>query len=652
MISDLIVQCEDETLTAEDESIEGISYLKNQILKLSSENERYKQDLHELHRKLEISQNMETELTEYHKTLEQSLEMQKAQNNQKIHEMEEKQMKLEKELQDKLAESEAELMKKIEENKALRETIRINDEKLSVSNQTQCSTTFVDNSDLLKSQIEELSELLTQADGIRKQHEETIQFMERESTILKEILASTKKQLVEKNEASESMREELFECRMELETLKAAPATNKSKGNSLFAEVEDRRKMTLGQMNSMRSSYLEAKRSYKAKEAEIKSLKAEISLLLRKWEDDTVEKIQQDASLVEKYRARIGELESRLKDEQKKNKQNTKGHQSQENNFTFLQSLIDAKCKKIEELSTKLENDSIKALLDEEHKHKMGKQLRYWRYRAMSSEAELVSIKDRLESDPECSNAEILEAIKKHSNNKNDESYATFMNESTLGNPTVVNETIVTLETLMEIPKKTTSLKDLKSDLSSVNKILDETLFMSETIQADASFITSKSISETKDSCPSNLSKVNETVESLTLSNNDSTLSMEETEICNNLQPFGSIQKEAGSDCQRMDDSMELTETIEQSADTYTAQNYEKSFDSDVTIVEPVLKSILSTVSVNANSTVLDKENHGKERKALRFAPETVDPPNKTLKKQTSAPKYPIVFISSNKSKK
>lgn len=188
----------------------------------------------------------------------------------------------------------------------------------------------------------------------------------------------------------------------------------------MFAEVEDRRKMMLSQMNAMRSSYQEAKRSFKAKEAEIKSLKAERALLLRKWEDDTVEKIQQDASLVEKYRARIGELETRLKEEQKKNKQNLKSQQSPENNFTsviyqttkknistlkqcemkgfilinmifyaihrFLQSLVDAKSKEIEELHAKIDNDSIKALLDEEHKHKMGKQLRYWRYRAMSSE--------------------------------------------------------------------------------------------------------------------------------------------------------------------------------------------------------------------------------------------------------------------------
>lgn len=38
---------------------------------------------------------------------------------------------------------------------------------------------------------------------------------------------------MEKNKVAESMREELMECRMELETLKAAPATEESKGKKM-----------------------------------------------------------------------------------------------------------------------------------------------------------------------------------------------------------------------------------------------------------------------------------------------------------------------------------------------------------------------------------------------------------------------------------
>lgn len=96
-------------------------------------------------------------------------------------------------MQDKLAESEAELATKKEENRTLREAIRISDEKLSILDQTQHSSTFVDNSDLLKSQIEELTELLTQEADAKKQHEETMHSMEKEFNALREILAVCKK---------------------------------------------------------------------------------------------------------------------------------------------------------------------------------------------------------------------------------------------------------------------------------------------------------------------------------------------------------------------------------------------------------------------------------------------------------------------------
>lgn len=90
MISDSTLQCGEEILTVEDESIGGINYFKAQISKLSTENEQYRQDLHQLHRKLEISRNMEKELAEYHKVLEQTLERHKVESSRKIHEMEEK----------------------------------------------------------------------------------------------------------------------------------------------------------------------------------------------------------------------------------------------------------------------------------------------------------------------------------------------------------------------------------------------------------------------------------------------------------------------------------------------------------------------------------------------------------------------------------
>ena len=92
-------------------------------------------------------------------------------------------------------------------------------------------------------------------------------------------------------------------------------------GNSLFAEVEDRRQMMMEKMNTMRASYHEMKRSYLFKENEIKVLKTERAALIRKWEDSSIEAVEQESILIDAYKSRIANLEQKVKEEQKKHKQ-------------------------------------------------------------------------------------------------------------------------------------------------------------------------------------------------------------------------------------------------------------------------------------------------------------------------------------------
>ena len=89
----------------------------------------------------------------------------------------------------------------------------------------------------------------------------------------------------------------------------------------MFAEVEDRRQMTMEKMNMMRTRYLEMKRSYFSKENEIKVLKTERAALIRKWEDASIDAVEQETKLIDAYKNRIADLENKLKEEQKKHKQ-------------------------------------------------------------------------------------------------------------------------------------------------------------------------------------------------------------------------------------------------------------------------------------------------------------------------------------------
>ena len=90
-------------------------------------------------------------------------------------------------------------------------------------------------------------------------------------------------------------------------------------GNSLFAEVEDRRQMLLDKMKMLSTKYNEAKQALDSRSSEIKLLRAEKIAISRKWETDIVDTLQENADLLVKYKSRIFDLENKLKVEMKKN---------------------------------------------------------------------------------------------------------------------------------------------------------------------------------------------------------------------------------------------------------------------------------------------------------------------------------------------
>jgi len=93
---------------------------------------------------------------------------------------------------------------------------------------------------------------------------------------------------------------------------------NNISGNSLFAEVEDRRQILLDKMKVLTNKYNETKRALNTKISEVKLLRTEKSLMARKWEVDMIDTLQENAHLLEQYKKRIFELEHKLKVEMKK----------------------------------------------------------------------------------------------------------------------------------------------------------------------------------------------------------------------------------------------------------------------------------------------------------------------------------------------
>lgn len=155
----------------------------------------------------------------------------------------------------------------------------------------------------------------------------------------------TKKGLEEKNKELENAREsvrELTATLMELESSNMAPASDTCKGkitlgnlilnclqifffiinvsgNSLFAEVEDRRQILVDKMKVLLNKYNETKQALNTTMAEVKLLRTE--RMSRKWETDLIDTLQGKEDLLNKYKSRIFDLEKKLKIEMKKNEQ-------------------------------------------------------------------------------------------------------------------------------------------------------------------------------------------------------------------------------------------------------------------------------------------------------------------------------------------
>ncbi|XP_076648021.1 spindle apparatus coiled-coil protein 1 spindly isoform X2 [Halictus rubicundus] len=166
------------------------------------------------------------------------------------------------------------------------------------------------------------------------------------------------------------------------------PTNDLSKGNSLFAEIEDRRRDMVNKMNALHRKYTEVKRTCALQMAEIKMLKKERVSTLSEWENDAGNVSAEMEELLQKYKSRVSDLERKLKSEIKKNEQS-----DQENvesaTFAYYQSLVFAKKKEVDELRVKIEDLSTHLLVQEETKMNMSKQLRYSQYKISSLEAQL-----------------------------------------------------------------------------------------------------------------------------------------------------------------------------------------------------------------------------------------------------------------------
>ncbi|XP_033315644.1 spindle apparatus coiled-coil protein 1 spindly isoform X2 [Bombus vancouverensis nearcticus] len=367
---------------------------------LKAEYEKCRQENHDLKRKLRVNEAMLREVHEANEILEHSHDQQISEKKQYILKVDEKHRTLTKEYENTILNLETKLEQQAEEIEKLRQ-------RADQCIKTECEAVIVDqfanlsfetDNISLKKRVDELLSILQEERKKYEYAEESIAELKSRCDHYEHYTRSIKEQLAEKDQTLEEIRAELSLKRTELESLQMDPTCKSRKGNSIFAEVEDRRQNVMNKMNVLREKYMELKRICKSQIMEIKKLRTERVATLRKLDNDADHTFIENEELIKKYKSRISDLENKLKIEIKKNS-NSKQLNCSDTSFRYFQSLVDTQKKEMEELRIKVEDLCTKLLMQEETKMNITKQLHYWRYKASSLEVQMYAAQAELRLD-------------------------------------------------------------------------------------------------------------------------------------------------------------------------------------------------------------------------------------------------------------
>lgn len=395
-----------------EEHLEESSICHDDYKRLKQENENYRQELHVLRRKLEINTALIKDLQSSGDALEADMKKFAQATVMRCSEKEVKYNAERKEYEDRIADLEASQVKC---EHTIEQLLKDLQKYEDLVNKRSCDLTGTEDASIV-----ELSKMLENETEMREKMEtdkrELILKLSRVDAEYKELehcLKKTREQLAEKKEELEDARETARELAVTLEELQSSnmtPASDTCKGNSLFAEVEDRRQMLLDKMEAFSHKYNAAKQELNRAKTEIKLLKMEKVSMARKMETDLIDTLQENAELLTKYKSRIFDLENKLKAEINKNDQ-MEEMQSTDDSFNYAQSLLAAKGKELKELNEKIEKQAMQMLVQDEVNYNLSRQLRYWQRKAMFLNIQVSAIKEKLKLQDTHGSKVILQSI-------------------------------------------------------------------------------------------------------------------------------------------------------------------------------------------------------------------------------------------------
>ncbi|KAK7792405.1 hypothetical protein R5R35_011410 [Gryllus longicercus] len=218
-----------------------------------------------------------------------------------------------------------------------------------------------DKIDVLEQQLErsksESEKLLLEKVQGMTQYEEILE----EKDELKNALTGVRHELASSLEHCQALQEEVVLLKVENNAFKSAPQSHSSKGNSVFAEVDDNRKALKNSLDKLVEKYNVVKKDLKSKSSEISKLRAEKSALLRKVQEVCANQEINETNLIDSYKARIKDLETIVED-LKKDKESC----DSATDYKTINGIFAVKNKLIESLQDKVEKLSQTTLVQSE----------------------------------------------------------------------------------------------------------------------------------------------------------------------------------------------------------------------------------------------------------------------------------------------
>ncbi|KAK3916024.1 Protein Spindly [Frankliniella fusca] len=260
----------------------------------------------------------------------------------------------------------------------------------------------------LKAELQELMEAHEASRVACEQHQELYQILLREKSALSEELHNTrehlemteeklkicKSDLIDQSETIEELRENLAVAQNELACLKSGPSDAVNRGNSLFAEVEDKRQDMLKKCSSLSRKYNEMKKDYGAKCAEISRLNMENLQLKRKWQEEAEERDNRDIWLKDNYEIRIRELLKAVEDLKHHEKPVFVNGDSKI--LTYAEELVEKSRKEIAQLRDEMEQRSSDRLNEAKALYMARSQVLSLKAEIMAVNAENLVLRDKL----------------------------------------------------------------------------------------------------------------------------------------------------------------------------------------------------------------------------------------------------------------